>query len=136
MRNRRIGIHMANSGTAQTDPATTRQQAWVDCMVSNHTGAECAHMIDGAPPPSTGATGSYIPGTGTFLVPTDVAPGVYESRGGVGGGTCVWTQYASLSGDLTNVLDSGSATGPQHAKIVPGKGIFETINCRPWTRVR
>ena len=63
-------------GQAQTDPATANQQAWVDCMVSNHTGAECANIIDGAPAPSTGATGSYIPGTGTFLVPTDVAPGV------------------------------------------------------------
>jgi hypothetical protein len=120
---------------AQTNPAIDRQQAWVDCMVSNHTGAECANIIDGAPPPSTGATNSYIPGTGTFLIPTDVAPGTYESRGGIGGGLCVWTRYASLSGDLSEVLDSGSSTGVQHAKIVGGKGIFETTNCRPWTRV-
>lgn len=123
-------------GVAQSDPSTAEQQAWVDCMVSNRTGAECANIIDGAPPPSTGATSSYIPGTGTFLVPTDVAPGVYESRGGIDGGTCVWTRYASLSGDMTNVLDSGSSAGPQNAKIVAGQGIFETTNCRPWTRVR
>jgi hypothetical protein len=123
-------------GEAQTDPATATQQAWVDCMVANRTGAECANVIDGAPPPSTGATGSYIPGTGSFAIPTDVAPGVYESRGPVGDGTCVWTRYASPSGDFADVLDSGSSTAPQLAKIAPGQGIFETNNCRPWTRVR
>jgi hypothetical protein len=123
-------------GVAETDAATAGQQAWVDCMVSNHTGAECAHIIDGAPPPSTGATNSYIPGTGTFLIPTDVAPGVYESRGGIDGGLCLWTRYASLSGDLSDVLDSGSSAGLQHVKIAGGQGIFETTNCRPWTRVR
>jgi hypothetical protein len=121
---------------AQSDPATAGQQAWVDCMVSNHTGAECTNIIDGAPLPSTGATASYIPGTGTFRVPTDVAPGVYESRGGIGGGTCVWARYASLSDDLSNVIDSGSSTGLQHAKVAAGQGTFETTNCRPWTRVR
>jgi hypothetical protein len=126
----------ADPGAAQTDPATARQQAWVDCMVSNNTGAECANIIDGAPPPATGATGSYIPGTGTFLVPTDVAPGVYESRGGIEGGMCVWARYASESADMSTVLDSGSSTGLQHAKIAPGQGMFETTNCRPWTRVR
>ncbi|HEX2285978.1 MAG TPA: hypothetical protein VHI10_14325 [Mycobacterium sp.] len=123
-------------GGDQAEPATAGQQAWVDCMVSNHTGAECANMIDGAPPPSTGATSSYIPGTGTFRIPTDVAPGVYESRGGVADGICVWTRYASASGDLSDVLDSGSSAGLQHAKITGGAGIFETTNCRPWTRVR
>jgi hypothetical protein len=121
---------------AQADPSTAEQQAWVDCMVSNHTGAECANIIDGAPPPSTGATSSYIPGTGTFLIPTDVAPGTYESRGGTGGGTCVWTRYGSPSGELSNILDSGSSMGLQRAKIAAGQGIFETTNCRPWTRVR
>jgi len=123
-------------GVAQADTSTAGQQAWVDCMVSNHTGAECANIIDGAPPPSTGATSSYIPGTGTFLIPTDVAPGVYESRGGTGRGTCVWARYGSLSDELSNVVDSGSSTGLQHAKIDTGQGIFETTNCRPWTRVR
>jgi hypothetical protein len=123
-------------GVAQADPSTARQQAWVDCMVSNHTGAECANIVDGAPPPSTGATSSYIPGTGTFLIPTDVAPGVYESRGGAGGGTCVWTRYGSLSGELSNALDSGSSIGLQRARIAAGEGIFQTTNCRPWTRVR
>jgi hypothetical protein len=123
-------------GVAQADSSTAEQQAWVDCMVSNHTGAECANILDGAPPPSTGATSSYIPGTGTFLIPTDVAPGVYESRGGTGSGTCVWARYGSLSGELSNVLDSGSSAGLQRAKISAGQGIFETTNCRPWTRVR
>jgi hypothetical protein len=123
-------------GQAQTDPATARQQAWVDCMVANRTGAECANAIDGAPPPATGATGSYIPGTGTFEIPTDVAPGVYESRGAVGGAACVWTRYSSPNGGFADVLDSGSSAAPQLAKIEPGQGLFETINCRPWTRVR
>jgi hypothetical protein len=119
-------------GVAQADPSTARQQAWVDCMVSNHTGAECANIVDGAPPPSSGATSSYIPGTGTFRVPMDVAPGVYESKGGTGGGACVWARYASASGDP---IDSGSSGGLQRAKIAAGEGIFETTNCRPWTRV-
>jgi hypothetical protein len=120
-------------GVAQADPSTARQQAWVDCMVSNHTGAECANIVDGAPLQSSGATSSYIPGTGTFQIPMDVAPGIYESKGGTAGGACVWARYASASGDA---IDSGSSAGLQRAKIATGAGIFETTNCRPWTRVQ
>jgi hypothetical protein len=121
-----------DAGLAAVDPATEGQQAWVKCMQSADTARECANILYGGPPPPTGATAAYIPGKGTLQVGVDIAPGSYESRGGVGGDPCIWDLYAT--DDSSDIIDSGASIGPQTVMVNAKAGTFETSNCSPWTR--
>ena len=51
----------------------------------SHTAAQCRNIVDAAPPPPTQATVTSIPGEGTYQVGVDINPGLYVSRGGLGG---------------------------------------------------
>ncbi|GAB3033049.1 hypothetical protein [Mycobacterium bourgelatii] len=77
-----------------------------------------------APAPKT-----TIDHDGTFLVGTDIAPGVYSSAGPVGNGTCYWKRLANPDGAL---IDNALTKKPQVVRIEPTDKAFKTDGCQPW----
>lgn len=71
-----------------------------------------------------------IPGTGTFVVGEDVAPGTYRTAGSSG---CYWARLSGTSGDLGDVLANGLSDGPLTVTIAPSDEAFETQRCGEWT---
>lgn len=79
---------------------------------------------------------STIPGNGTFLVGTDVAPAQCFSPGGIDGNLCIWERLSSLANqdDFSNIIDSGMSIGQQYANIQPSDTAFKTTNCQTWVQ--
>ncbi|WP_415624174.1 hypothetical protein, partial [Mycobacterium intermedium] len=83
-----------------------------------------------APAPSpASAPKTTIDHDGTFLVGTDIAPGVYSSAGPVGNGTCYWKRLANPDGAL---IDNALSKKPQVVRIEPTDKAFKTDGCQPW----
>ena len=123
---------VVDTGVTQVDPAIAGQQGWADCMQS-HTAAQCRNIVDAAPLPPTQATVTTIPGEGTYQVGVDINPGLYVSRGGLGGLSCVWFRHQGLGLGSSDIIDSGVSTGPQYVRLPVSDGSFETSNCQTWT---
>lgn len=71
---------------------------------------------------------------GTYLVGTDIRPGLYLTPGATGGGNCSWIRRsASGSGDVSNVIDRGESSEAQYALIAPTDKAFETQGCQTWS---
>lgn len=71
-----------------------------------------------------------IPGTGTFVVGEDVAPGTYRTAGSSG---CYWVRLSGTSGELGDILANGLSDGPLTVTIAPSDQAFETQGCGEWT---
>jgi hypothetical protein len=71
---------------------------------------------------------------GTYLVGTEIKPGLYLTLGGAGGGTCSWSRLSSVgSGDATNTIDHGESPDAQYAVVAPTDKAFETHGCQAWS---
>jgi hypothetical protein len=80
----------------------------------------------------------YLSGEGIYLVPTDITPGTYRSRGPstnsiVG---CRVSRLRDTSGTPDAVLAYQSGAGQKVVTIAPTDGAFMTQGCQPWTRIR
>jgi hypothetical protein len=67
-------------------------------------------------------------GDGTFVVGTDVQPGLYRSEGGP---KCYWARL-NASGD--DIIDNELASGPAVLTIQPSDGLIKTSRCAPFTK--
>lgn len=101
--------------------------------MQSHTAAQCRSIVDGAPPALTQATVKAIPGDGIYQVGVDVNPGLYVSRGGLNGLSCVWFRHRGLGLGSPDIIDSGASIGPQYVRLSQTDGSFETSNCQTWT---
>jgi hypothetical protein len=71
---------------------------------------------------------------GTYLVGTDIRPGLYLTSGPRGSGNCSWIrQSASGGGDVSNIIDRGESSQAQYALIAPTDKAFETHGCQIWS---
>lgn len=66
---------------------------------------------------------------GTFVVGTDILPGIYSSGGPVGNGTCYWKRLGNPDGAL---IDNALSKKPQVVRIEPTDKAFKTDGCQPW----
>ena len=67
---------------------------------------------------------------GTYLVGTDIAPGLYEAAGG---GFCYWARLKGFSGSLDDIIANGGLTnGRQLVAVAPTDSGFEASGCSPW----
>jgi hypothetical protein len=87
---------------------------------------------DPAPPPPPAGPKTTIDHDGTFVVGTDIAPGIYSSPGPVSGGTCYWKRLNSLSG--TDIIDNALSLKPQVVQIDATDKAFKTDGCQPWQK--
>jgi hypothetical protein len=75
-----------------------------------------------------------IPGSGTFLVGTDVAPGTYRSAGPAEGWLfCYHARLSGLSGELDDIISNDNSEGPTLVTISSTDAAFETNGCQDWT---
>ena len=71
---------------------------------------------------------SVIPTDGTYLVGTDIQPGMYRSTGS---SDCYWARLASL--DTSDIIDNNLSAGPQVVEILHSDRAFLTEGCPRWT---
>lgn len=86
-------------------------------------------------PTTHAAPGQSIPGDGTYRVGVDISPGLYVTKGGTDGYTCVWFRHRTMGANPNDIVDSGGSTGQQVVTIAPTDATFETSSCQPWALV-
>ncbi len=79
----------------------------------------------GAPPPPGPLVMDH---DGTFVVGTEIQPGVYTSAGPRPDGTCYWRR---IGADKTTV-DNALSKQPQTVQIEATDLAFKTNGCQPW----
>jgi len=77
----------------------------------------------------TTVAANTIPGDGTFVVGSDVQPGLYKSEGG---SRCYWSRM-NAAGDDT--IDNYFGAGPAVLTIQSTDGLIKTSHCAPFTKV-
>lgn len=60
---------------------------------------------------------------GTYVVGSDIKPGLYFTPGGVAGRVCSWSRGS----------DRGESTNAQYVLIAVTDKVFTTEGCQPWT---
>jgi len=71
---------------------------------------------------------------GTYLVGTQILPGLYMTLGATGDGLCSWSRLSSIgSGDAATIIDRGQSPDAQYALIAPTDKAFETHGCQAWS---
>ena len=88
-----------------------------------------------APPPSSAATDIPEPPAegypdGTYLVGSDIAPGLYRSSGGE---FCIWERLSGLSGEFDDIIAAGYEEGSAVVEIREGDMAFKSTGCGAWT---
>lgn len=73
-------------------------------------------------------------GDGTYVIGTDIQPGIYKTAGG-GDGACGWTRMSDLSGDFDSIITNGIASGPTTVQIDPGDKAFKLEGGCNWSRI-
>ena len=82
-----------------------------------------------APWPATAEPGPIpVDHDGTFIVGTQILPGVYATAGPQPGGVCYWRRIGQ--GDAT--IDNAMTKQPQVVQIDAGDVAFKTRGCQPW----
>lgn len=71
-----------------------------------------------------------FPGTGTFLINTQVNPGTYQAAPSAG---CYWARLASAN--TSDIIDNNNSDGQITVQIAPSDVAFEANNCSTFRRV-
>jgi hypothetical protein len=71
---------------------------------------------------------SAIETDGTYLVGSDILPGIYRTTGG---SNCYWARLSSLN--TSDIINNNNSSGPQVVEILPTDRAFLTENCQPWS---
>lgn len=86
-----------------------------------------AHADPAPPPPPPSPKTSF--GDGTYVVGTDITPGVYQSAGPVGDGACYWKRS---NGD--GIVANAMTKKPQTVQIEAGDTAFTSSKCQEWQK--
>lgn len=93
-------------------------------------------VLTPAPPPAPAppaAPKNVIDHDGSFVVGTDIVPGVYASAGPVGDGTCSWRRIAAApAGQTGDTIDRAFTHEAQVVQIDATDGTFKTTGCQTW----
>jgi hypothetical protein len=124
------------AGPTTTTTATTTAHATT--TVTQSAGAPAPHTVTvtvthtpAAPPtPPPGATF----GDGTWVVGSDIQPGVYKTQGpGAGGLPCYWARLSSLN--TQDIIDNGLPNGPTTIEVHSGDKALELSGGCTWHKV-
>ncbi len=72
-----------------------------------------------------------FPGDGTFIVGTDIAPGVWKSSATAG---CYWERLSGFGGGISTIIANENATGQAIVQIGAGDKGFHSSRCGTWTK--
>jgi hypothetical protein len=110
-----------------------------DWVTVNHS--VCLDYASWWPEQCAGATSGSggrtvtIPGEGTYLVGTDIAPGTYRSGPSQGGLPCQWWTQSRL-GDEDSQTGFDSSDGQTYSVIRATDASFHTQFCQTWTKIK
>ncbi len=71
-------------------------------------------------------------GDGTYLVGSDIPPGIYRSPGG---SLCYWERLSGLSGEFTDIIANGVEEGVAIVEIQESDVAFKSQGCETWTLI-
>jgi hypothetical protein len=80
-----------------------------------------------APPAPGPEPKTTIDADGTYVIGTDIQPGVYSSAGPVGDGACYWKRVNG-----TSIVDNAMSKKSQIVQIEATDTAFTTSECQPW----
>lgn len=72
-----------------------------------------------------------FPGSGVFLVNSQIVPGIYSSTGT----SCYWARLSGAGGTLGEIIANDNVDGQALVTIDPSDFAFETSRCGEWTKV-
>lgn len=93
---------------------------------------EVANVAPAVPAPAP-APGT-IPGSGTFMVGSDIEPGTYKTGGPESFG-CYYARLKDTTGDFGSIINNNVSQGPASVTISASDGAFETSGCQTWSKV-
>lgn len=70
-----------------------------------------------------------IPGSGIYLVGSDIQPGTYRSSTQ---GSCYWARLSGTSGEFGDIIANDNVTGQAIVTIQPSDVAFESNDCGEW----
>lgn len=70
---------------------------------------------------------------GTYVVGSDIPPGMYRTDGQGTGSACYWARLSSLN--TGDIIDNGNITGPTTTQIPPTDRAFEITGGCTWSKV-
>lgn len=76
-----------------------------------------------------------IPGDGTYLVGTDVTPGVYKS-GKPASGNCYWARLKDDTGSIGDIIANNNSAGSSVVTIRKTDRMFQTSGCETWVKTK
>jgi hypothetical protein len=116
----------ACGGSTQT--ATGSSQSARTVTVTQPTAATTTYVANPTAIATPSGPKSAIETGGTYLVGTDILPGIYRTTGG---SNCYWARLSSLN--TSDIIDNNNSSGPQVVEIQPSDRAFLTENCQPWS---
>jgi hypothetical protein len=99
-------------------------------------------MLSTTPPPATPAIPTTQPApitsfsAGTYVVGTDIVPGMYKTAGPVNSALCYWARLRDTSGEVSSIIANNNISGPTTVTIKSTDGAFQTSQCATWNKVR
>lgn len=121
-----MALGVAVSACSTTSPPTST--VTVTAPASPPTVSDFASGPTPVVSPTPTGPKSVIETDGTYLVGTDILPGMYRTPGG---SACYWARLRSL--DTSDIIDNNNSTGPQVIEILPTDRAFKSSNCQTWT---
>jgi hypothetical protein len=94
------------------------------------TSTRCAPWTSDLSPITPSPTTPF--GAGTFIVGTDIAPGLWRSAGG---STCYWARLSGFGGSLGEIIANQVAGDSGTVQIAPGDKGFTSSRCGTWTKI-
>ncbi|MEY9908368.1 hypothetical protein ABIA35_004601 [Catenulispora sp. MAP12-49] len=124
----------------QTAPApapvtVTAKAAAAPAAPAVTTTATATVTVTAAAPTSAAPSGI---GDGTYVVGTDIKPGLYKTSGPADSGAlanCYWERDRDLSGGMDSIIANDNASGPTTVQISAGDKAFKTDGCAPWVKI-
>jgi hypothetical protein len=129
----------ASPAAANAVPATKATTVYITLPAAAPKAAP-ATTAPQAPPPTTAnptTASATIPGDGTYVVGTDIKPGLYKTSGpsASGFGDCYWEREKDLSGGFGSILANDNAKGQTTVKILSSDAAFKTSGCADWVKI-
>jgi len=139
-------IALITPNTPDTAPAQANQATSARPPATDPAAVDAAQRRLNPPPASPATTGAaasaapaaLIPGTGTYLIGTDITPGTY--RAGVIDNAfwpnCYWARLRGTSGQLRDIIaNDNTQAGTTVVTIAKSDVAFQSTGCTTWQRL-
>ena len=126
-------IMSADAGFSSGGCGTWTRATSPDPIATTGPAPTTTNMPSPEPDTTTGPTATTTSepgfGDGTWIVGTDVAPGIYAA---VGGSLCYWSRLNGFGGSLGEIIANEVSAGRTVVEIEPDDQGFETNGCGDW----